>query len=368
MVKITGIEIYPLQADFKKPFSFSGITRLSSNNVILTITADQGACGWGEACPVPGMSGETAASICAVLKDYFAPLLIGQDPLDIAVLTRRVENSVNGNICAKSGVNIALYDLVGKLLCVPVYTLLGGKHRDEIEVNGSIGIGTAAEMLAACEEQMAECGVRYLKLYCGKESVAQDVRKLKEVIGGIGGQAQVFLDVNQQWSPKEAIKAIRSLEEEGLLFVEQPTPKWDLEGMRQVCQAVTTPIAADEAVFAVTDITRLAMAQACDMIAVYAMKPGGISGGHEAAILAQAAGMDCFIGSYLELGVATAAGIHLAATIPDLKYPCYMYGPMKYSQDVLQQPLQVHRGKVAVPEGPGLGIDVDMERLLAMRL
>lgn len=367
MTKITGIEVYPLLAKFKKPFSFSGITRVSSNNIILKIMTDEGVYGIGEACPVPGMSGETAPGICAVLKTFFEPLLLGQNPLDLAILTQKIEKCVGGNVVAKAGVNIALYDLAGKLLNVPCYALLGGKFRDEVEINGSVGMGTAAEMLATCEEQMAESGCRYLKLYCGKDPVEKDIPKLKEIIQGVGERARCFLDVNQQWSVKTAIKAIRELEECNLLYVEQPTPKWDLAGMRQVCEAVTTPIAADEAVFSLTDITLLGLNRACDIITIYALKPGGILRGHDAITLAGGFGMDCFIGSYLELGVGTAAGVHLSAAIPNLRYPCYMFGPLKYQHDVLQQPLEIKEGKVKVPQGPGLGVELDEAMLKLMR-
>ena len=369
MNKITGIEVYPLLAKFKKPFSFSGgITRISSKNIIIKITTSDGVTGIGEACPVPGMSGETDVSICKVIKQYFEPALIGKNPLDFAVLTNQLEKLLGGNVVAKAGINIALYDLVGKMLNVPIYTLLGGKFRDYIDINGSVGMGTAAEMLATSEEQMAESGAHYLKLYCGRDNINKDVKKLKEIIKGIDGRAEVFLDVNQQWSTKEAIRAIRMLEEDvEILLVEQPTPKWDLEGLRLVTESVNTPIAADEAVFSIQDISLLALNRSVDLITVYAQKPGGILRGHEAIKLSNAMGLDCFMGSYIELGVGTSATAHLAASIPVLKYPCYMYGQFKYQQDVLAEPFDIKDGKFKVPDGPGLGIELDEEKLDFMK-
>ncbi|HZK26089.1 MAG: hypothetical protein GX834_04410 [Clostridiaceae bacterium] len=369
MNKITGIEVYPLQAKFKKPFSFSGgITRVSSNNIIIKITTSEGIVGIGEACPVPGMSGETDVSICKVIKQYFEPALIGKDPLDFAVLTHQLEKLVGKNVVAKAGVNIALYDLVGKMLNVPIYTLLGGKFRDYIDINGSVGMGTAAEMIATAEEQMAESGVKYLKLYCGRDDIDTDVKKLKEIVKGIGGRAEVFLDVNQQWTTKEAIRAIRMLEEDiNIVLIEQPTPSWDLEGLRFVTESVNTPIAADEAVFSIQDISLLALNRACDLITVYAQKPGGILRGHEAIKLSNAMGLDCFMGSYIELGIGTAATAHLAASIPVLKYPCYMYGQFKYEHDVIQEPFDIKNGKFKVPDGPGLGVELDEEKLEYMK-
>lgn len=366
MAKITGIDVYPLLAKFKKPFHFSGITRVSSRNVIIKIHTNEGIDGLGEACPVPGMSGETDVSICKVIKDYFEPILKDQDPLQYAVLTNKIEKALGGNVVAKAGINIALYDLAGKILGVPVYTLLGGKYRDKVDINGSVGIGTAAEMIETSEEQIEEAGLRYVKLYCGKEEVKQDVRKLKEVIHALGDRVRVFLDVNQNWSVKEAIWAIRELEEENLLYVEQPTSKFDLEGMRVLSESVTVPIAADESVFSIQDIPMLAKARAVDIITIYALKPGGILRGHDAITLSGAFGLDCFIGSYLELGIGTAAGAHLAATIPNLKYPCYMFGPLKYQYDILKTPLKIEDGSITVPDGPGLGVEVDDEMLREM--
>jgi len=121
MAKITGIKVFPLLAKFKQPFSFSGITRVSSKNIIIKVTTDEGIYGVGEACPVPGMSGETDVSICAVIKDFFTPLLMGQNPIEVALLSSKIEKALGGNVVAKAGINIALYDLAGKLL------LLGAK-------------------------------------------------------------------------------------------------------------------------------------------------------------------------------------------------------------------------------------------------
>lgn len=368
MAKITGIEIYPLLAKFKEQFNFSGIARVSSNNIIIKVATDEGVYGWGEACPVPGMSGETAVSICSVIRDFFTPLLLGKNPLQLAVITTAIEKCIGSNVVAKAGINIALYDLAGKLLNVPVHMLLGGKYRDEVEINGSVGIGSAEEMLRTCEKQIEEAGLRYLKLYCGKDEIDRDVQKLKKIICGLNGKARVFLDVNQQWTPKDAIRAIRAMEEENLLYVEQPTPRWDLSGMRLVKESVTTPIAADEAVFSLHDISLLGLNRAVDIIAIYALKPGGILRGHDAITLSGAMGFDCFIGSYLELGVGTAAGVHLAASIPNLRYPCYMFGPLKYQQDVLQEPLYIADGKIKVPNGPGLGVEVDEAKLRDMAI
>jgi len=366
MAKITSVEVFPLLAKFKKPFSFSGITRTSSKNIIIRLNTDEGISGIGEACPIPGMSGETDVSICAAIRDFIAPAIIGEDPIQIAPLTAKIDKVINGNVVTKAGINIALYDLVGKILNMPVYALLGGKFRDYVDINGSVGTGTAAEMTETAEEQMAEAGVRYLKLYCGRDDIDADVKKLKEVIRNIGGRARVFLDVNQQWSPKQAIRAIRALEDENLLYVEQPTPKWDHDGMRYVRESVGTPIAADEAVFSVTDVTQLGVSRAADIITIYALKPGGIKKGYEAIVLSNAFGLDCFIGSYLELGVGTAAGAHLSAAIPSLKYPCYMFGPLKYEFDVLKKPLEIKDGKIKVPSGPGLGVEIDEEKLCRM--
>lgn len=366
MTKITGVEVFPLAAHFKKPFSFSGITRTCSKNVIIKINTNEGVYGIGESCPVPGMSGETSVSICSVIRDYLGPVLVDADPHEIASLTNTMEKAINGNIVAKAGINIALYDLLGKLLGVPVYTLLGGKFRTHVEINGSVGIGSTAEMIATGEDQIREAGVRYLKLYCGCDEVDKDVEKLKEVVRGIGGTARVFLDVNQQWSAKEAIRAIRALEGENIFYVEQPTSKWDFGGMRFVRESVTTPIAADEAVFSMSDVVRLGVERAADAVAIYAMKPGGVKKGFESVVLSNNLGMDCFVGSYLELGVATAAGAHLAAAIPSLKYPCYLFGPLKYEHDVLKEDLEIKNGQIKVPDAPGLGIELDEEKIHRM--
>jgi muconate cycloisomerase len=361
MAIIQKIETFPLLAEFSKPFSFSGITRSASRNIIIKINTSEGIYGIGESCPVPGMSGETDVSIVKVIKEYFEPILIGSDPMNINALTKRIEKAIFGNIIAKAGINIALYDLVGKIMNVSISNLLGGSYREYVDINGSVGIGTTKEMINTAIGQIEECGVQYLKLYCGKDDVDKDIKKIKEISKEIHGKAELFIDVNQQWKTKEAIYAIRSLESEKLLFIEQPTPKCDIKGMADVCRSVNTPIAADEAVFSTNDVFMLAESRAADIITIYASKPGGIKKAVEAIMLSEAIGLDCFIGSYLELGVGTAAATHLSSLIPNLKYPCYLYGPKKYKIDILKEPLEIQEGKIKVPNGPGLGVDLDEE-------
>jgi len=365
-MKIVDICTIPLKAKFRFPSKFAFGTRTHSFNILVKIISEEGVIGYGEACPVPFWSSESGQSVVEAIENYIKPALIGKDPRNIASLNNIMDKVLFGNNFAKSAVDMALYDLVGKYLNVPVHMLIGGKFRDKIEVNSSVGIGSSTEMVQKCKEIINK-GYKTIKIYGGKDSLKDEIEHFEAIRKEIGYKIKIYLEVNQQWSVSNAIKCINALQKYDLLFVEQPVSRWDLKGLMEIKNRSPIPIAADESVDSLQSIFQFASNRYVDIVNLYVQKTGGIYRTHQAISLLEAANTQCFMGSLLELGVATAAAIHLAASIKDLKLPCYLVGPEKYLQDIVKPPLNISDGYIEVPTGPGLGIDIDDDIVNKMR-
>ena len=366
-MKIVDICTVPLKAKFRSPSRFALGTRTHSFNVLVKIISDEGITGVGEACPLPFWSSETGKSIVEAIENHLKPVLIGKDPIHIASLINIMDRVLDGNNFAKAAVDIALYDLVGKALNVPVHVLLGGKYRDRVEVNSSVGIGSSEEMAQKCKE-IVDKGFKFIKVYGGRDNLRDDIAHLEAIRKKIGYKIQIYLEINQQWNVSNALKSIRELQRFDLLFVEQPVPKWDLSGLKEVKDRSPVPVAADESVGSLQSVFQFASGRQADIINLYVQKTGGIYRTHQAISVLEAAGMQCFMGSLLELGIATAAAIHLACSIKDLKLPCYLVGPERYLQDIVEPPLRISNGYIEVPTGPGLGVNLKDDVVDAMKI
>jgi len=259
---------------------------------------------------------------------------------------------------AISGLEIALLDLKGKALGLPVAELLGGYCSDRVPVVGYLFIDEP-EANARKAKAFVDAGYTELKLKVGRD-FAQDHDTLAAVRDAIGPGPAIRIDANMIWSVPAAIKWIRGLERFDLQYVEQPVPDFDLDGLAQVRRSVPVPIAADEACTDVRSALALVKHDACDVFVVYPSEAGGLTRARQIAAIAEAAGKWCAIGSWAELGPATIANAHLVASTTTFAFASDTHYPLQV-EDVLTEPLDMADGLVAVPRTPGLGVDLDPE-------
>lgn len=365
MLKIRSVEAIPLNASLRHTLRFGTVDRKQSQNVVVRITTEDGLVGYGEACPVPAFTRETQASITALIEGELQDVLVGVDALQRDPLLERLEDLLPDQPFALASIDIALWDLAGRALNVPVSTLLGGRFRERVDVHGSIGIGDAEEMVAQAQDQVG-MGYRALKLYAGRDALDSDLARLRAVREAVGPDIAFILDINGLWDVETCLQALPALDELGVIALEQPLTPDDVAGQAQVTAAAPMGVAADEAVFTPADVVSIGMARTASVINLGLSKLGGLRRSRACATVAAAAGLGTLVGSVVELGIATAAGLHLAASLPELEYPTYLVGPLKYEQDIAAQPLELVDGTVAIPSGPGLGIEVDEEVLRRM--
>ena len=336
--------------------------------VIVEIDSDSGITGVGEACTDIGFFGEPLEEVQSAIDLYLGPKLLGKDPFDREQLLYEID--FPGNSCAKSGIDLALHDLLGKALDVPVCHLIGGSRRRQVLAVMEVAGGTPDGMARQCVEWV-EQGVRGFKAKVGAIP-EEDVERLAAIRAAVGPEIMLRADANQGYTPKEAIRLCRLCERRdvGLELLEQPVPKWDLAGMAQVRAAVDVLIEADEAAYTPHDVMQIVRYQAADVINIKIAKAGGLYQSKKIAAVAEAAGLECVIGTAWGLGVKVAAKLHLAAATRSLRdgveftelmlHDMLLAGPQAAD---LAPPLS--DGHLNVPLGPGFGVTVDEEKMRA---
>jgi L-alanine-DL-glutamate epimerase-like enolase superfamily enzyme len=345
----------------------AGETVAQAENVFVRVESDVGAFGWGEAAAAPTMTGETIAGMMAAIE-LMRPKLIDRAAYDFAGATAAMDAQLYGNSGAKAAIDMALHDLVGRASGRPVYALFGAKRRNRMPVLAVIGSEDAAADLHDAQARW-NAGYRAFKIKVGLGLPEADAVRTMMLCQALKGQAQggeaclVSADANQGFSVDGALTFVRGIGDCGLDFFEQPVSAHDLDGMSQIAAATKVPIAADEGVHSLDDIVRHHERKAARGVSLKAIKLGGLSALFAASRLCGQLGMQvnlsCKTG---ETSLASAAAVHLAAVAPAIAWGLTVTSG-GLAEDVTATPLRIDGGHVEVPEQPGLGIDVDENRL-----
>ena len=366
---ITRVHCHPVTLAVRPEYLIvsSAGAHVVSRYVFVRIETDQGLTGWGEATVVPQWSGETQGGATALIQDYFAAMLKGQDPEDYEALVARMDGIVD-NPFTKAGLEMALLDLVGQKQKLPLYELLGGaKHPLQIPIKFSIGLREPEDTSAIAVGKVKQ-GFTAIKLKVGPDT-EKDYRRVQAVREAVGPKIRLNVDVNGGWTVEQAIREIARYEEFKLEYVEQPTPRWDIDGMARVRRASALPIMADESVFTVWQAEQVIAKKAADLISVYPGKNGGVLKARRICQLAEEAGIICHLGSNLEWDIGCSAMCHLAAACPAVRaelFPVDILGPLYYAVHPTGKAIAFQNGTVTVPTGPGLGLEIttkEIERL-----
>lgn len=370
-MKITHIETIPVRVPIKPALVIrsSQGAHDASPFLLVKVHTDTGLVGLGEASCTPLWSGEDHHTAAHFTRGTFGPVLIGEDPRDVSRLTHRIEGIVAGNVFTKSALEMACWDLLGKAAGLPLYRLLGGAVRTTVPTKFSIS-GQTPEKAAEIAAWAVGQGFRTVKVKVGSDPEA-DCARVGAVRAAIGPEVRLGVDANGGWSPRDAIRTIRRMEACDIFFAEQPVSAADVSWMADVRRAVGVPLIADESVFHLSQTLALARAGAADVFSIYVGKGGGLGGARKMATVAEAAGLTCTVGSNLELGVASAAMIHLALATPGIDpeaFPCDIIGPFYYEEDLLTEPLPIQGGRALSLERPGLGVELDDEKVARYRV
>lgn len=371
-MKITQIETIPVLVPIRPEFQIRGSLGFHTESpfLLIRVHTDDNLTGLGEVSCTPVWSGEDQVTAAHIIADFLEPALIGEDPRDLERLTAKMRRAVAGNPFTKSGVEIALWDILGKSTGLPVYRLLGGKVREKVPIKMSVS-GAEPRRAAELAEWAMNLGLKALKVKVGIEPEG-DVARVKAVRAAIGPGVRLGVDANGGWSSRVAIQTIRRLVDEcDIYFAEQPVAPLDVQWMADVRRNVPVPVMADESCYTLQDAMALARAGAADILSVYVGKGGGIGPARKITAVAEAAGLTCTVGSNLELGIASAAMAHLATATPGVgaeEFPCDILGPLAYEEDLLAEPIDVRDGAAKAPDKPGLGIELDEAKVARYRV
>ena len=363
-MKITRVETIPVEVPLKEGLTTktAGGEHVVSPYVVVRVHTDAGLVGLGEATLSPRWSGETSPSCVAAIEGLIGPAITGQDPIAITALRRTIDGTIRHNPFAKAAVEMALWDIAGKAAGQPVYQLLGGKVKDELPMKMVVG-AFPVDQAVALAQRFLDWGATCLKVKVGLDPTT-DIARVHAVREAAGPDIPIGIDANQGWDLATARRCLADMGD--LLFAEQPVPTTDPRDLARLRGDTRIPIMADESVFTLQDARRLTELGACDILSVYPGKHAGIAATREIAHVARAAGVVCSMGSNLELGIATAAMLHLAAAEPsldDARYPGDYLGPLYHQADLLKEPLQLGPSVARVPDGPGLGVELDEDQL-----
>ncbi len=315
-MKIQKITAQLNRVPLKTPFKTALRTATAVEEVTVRIHTACGRVGWGAAPATAAITGETVASIQQAVQGPIQSALLGRDATYFENVMAALHGSLMGNTSAKAAVDMALYDLFAQHCGLPLYQLLGGT-RQRLETDLTISLNTPEQMVQD-SLRAAEDGFTLLKVKLGQGDEDAELGRLRAIRAALGSAIRLRVDANQAWNPKQSVRLIRRMEDEGLCpeLVEQPVPAQDIEGLAYVSAQVYTPILADESVFSPTDALRLIQRRAADLINIKLMKTGGIHKALQICALAQASGMGCMMGCMLESPLSAAAAAHLAAAHP----------------------------------------------------
>jgi L-alanine-DL-glutamate epimerase-like enolase superfamily enzyme len=382
-MKIVGIEMFPINMAFKRKVktAFRGTAideGVSEENVAIKMYTDEGISGLGEA-GTWGVyyCGESQETVMDIIANYLFPkVLEGENPFNIDLILSKMDAAVLANTVAKSAIDFALYDIMGKKLGVPVYQLIGGCHAERFPTIGAVlGIDTPETMAKVAKDALKglEPAPRLFKMKLGLEYL-KDVRRVEAVREAVGPDHSLLLDCNGSMEVKQAIHFGQLVERFAPCFLEQPVSYDDLAGLAEVKRNVPIPVGACECALSIEDMMRVIKMDAADFFNFKIDRLGGIYKGKQAAGMIKAAGKWVLQSGQVSIGIASIARNHFSAATVDM-FPCtsglssafalYPATDPEYTEmeNVLIGGPKVEKGFAEVPPGPGLGIELNEKAL-----
>ncbi|NLV47497.1 MAG: hypothetical protein GXY22_02445 [Clostridiaceae bacterium] len=370
-MKITSIKIERLAVPLITPYHLSGEYGIFSTAtpVIVTMTTDEELSGIGECDPWPLFTGDSAESVMTVLTNHLAPMLIGCDPCNINELHRRMNAVIRNQLIAKSAIDMAAYDLLGKSSGLPVHALLGGKQRHSMPVMWSVGGSTpeecAKDVLTCMESGYVGCMIKV-----GTADWRGDALRVAAARDAVGSGFPLIVDANQGWDTDTAIRFWKQIRNCDVLFFEQPVQSWDIEGMAKVRRVIDIPLSADESCATPENARRLIASDAADIFSIKVTKHGGILPARRICELADINGIQVFFNSMIEEGVTQAASLELCVTcanlVDDIGHA--FFSPLRLDGDICDYYKRIGRGYVLASDRPGIGIELDDEQMKKYRV
>ncbi|MBL4628380.1 MAG: muconate cycloisomerase [Roseicyclus sp.] len=332
--------------------------------VVLRLSAEGGATGYGEAAPWVVFTGSVEATYAA-LDRYIRPLVLGRRVGDHAAIMEDARAAVAHCTEAKAALDTALYDLRARIAKVPVWALLGGRCRDHIPLSCSIADPDFDKDLVLMQRLRSD-GVAIIKLKTGFKGHRFDMMRMERLRADFA-EFDIRVDYNQGLHHDIALACVKDIASFRPTFIEQPVKAHLRSLMARIRDAIEVPLLADESLFGPEDMA--GHPDIADGVSVKIMKSGGLLRAQTVARMAAARGMSAYGGDMFEAGLGHLAGTHMIAATPEITLGCEFYQASYFlTDDILASPFPVQDGQVVVPNTPGLGIEVNEDALARFAL
>ncbi|OKK00864.1 mandelate racemase/muconate lactonizing enzyme family protein [Amycolatopsis sp. CB00013] len=364
-MKITRIEAIPFAIPYRKPLKFASGEVHVAEHVLVRVHADNGIVGVAEAPPRPFTYGETQAGIIAVIDSLFAPQIVGLSLLDRETVRTRLARTV-GNPTAKSAIDMAIWDALGRSLDVSVTELLGG-YTDRMRVSHMLGFDEPAAMVAEAEKMRDTHGISTFKVKVGRRPVSLDTAVVRALREHFGDGVDLYIDGNRGWTAAESARAMREMADLGLLFAEELCPADDVLGRRWLVGQIGVPFIADESAVTPADVTREVLGGSATAISIKTARTG-FTRSQRTHHLAEGLGLEVVMGNQIDgqLGSLCTVAFGSAYELTSRR-PGELSNFLDMSDDLLTEPLRITDGELTVRPGAGLGAEIDPEKLRRYR-
>lgn len=354
---IKRLEAIPVAIPLAKPVTMAGERIEEARNLLVRVEAADGLVGWGEASSAPRMTGDLLGGMVEAVNRHLAPLVVGQDALRRAELAQRCAHALHGNGGAKSAVDMAVTDLVGRHFGVPAADLLGGAVRETLRPMYLLGNPRVEDDIAEAQKKMKE-GFTFFKLKVGIKQPLEEAAAAVAVRQQIGADVALCADANMGMTLPNARLFVERARDADLLFLEQPLRDDDLEGMAELARVSPVPLNGDEAIGSVASILALHRARAIQGANIKTIKMGGIGATVRAMSVCAALGLNINLACKVaESSIGAAALVQLGCVAPNLAWGVSITNHY-LAEDLVAAPVSIERGAIRRPRGPGLGIDV----------
>lgn len=362
MTPITFAEIIVVEVDLRGyRLSYGTIDKIKI--VLIKLIDADGVVGWGEADPMKPFTTESADEVAEILHDELLPAVLHEANPEPEHVDEVLDALRNDHLLAKGAISMALLDIKGKKLGVPVAELLGKVVHTSLPLLWPLSNGSAEADIAVIETKSAE-GYRSFMLKMGAAPVNEEIERVNTLYQRYGKVVKFIADANQGWSFDDTQTFLEGVKDTHLAFVEQPVAKGDLQSMYRLTNSGLFPISADESLTGLVEANDVAENRAANVFSIKSSKNGGPLRARAITEVAQKYGIRCYMNSMLELGVTQAASLQLAVTIPHLIDVGHAYmSTLRLDGDPTNFASFIHNAVVNLPERPGLGIDVDEAKL-----
>tara|TARA_R110000751_G_scaffold234229_3_gene335531 strand:- start:153441 stop:154619 length:1179 start_codon:yes stop_codon:yes gene_type:complete len=365
--QIRDIQTVIIDAPTRRSHKLANTEVSRQSYVLVSLRLENGVIGYGEASTLggPRWAEESVESIKSVIDTYLSPVLKGRCALKFEANAVVMAAAAQRNFAAKAALESAMLDAAGKTLGLPASAFLGGAVRSRFPVIWALASGDPIQEIEEARQKIAAREFNRFKIKIGFAEPAADIARLQAVRSALGDDTLLVVDVNQGWSEATCLRWMPALEELGVDLVEQPLPAGKLEAMARVARRSRVPLMLDEAVFTPEETLRGAVTGAGSVLSLKLVKAGGLFAMKRIAAIASAGGMQLYGGCLLESSVGAAAHLACFATLPTLEWGTEHFGPKILIEDLAVHGLVYRDFEVHLPEGPGLGVEPDPERIRA---